>query len=422
MLHTYFSIFSHCILLVVVVFQFWVFSKIFQNVGILSIILLGIFGVLIRQLFYGGCVFNDAAKHWQVGFQDPASISALQTWYFYHDIMFYLIVFGVFVVVHLLASFALFNVRLLDERLESIRNILLARKSGIVLERFSFWKFSTWKLFRWWHLFDDPHTAMEAPLSRTPWRVIDAPVVEIIWTLLPAFALIGIGIPSFILLFLFDEFVEPSQTYKVVGHQWYWVYETVLYLPERVKPYELIFESHMVVTEDLNVGDFRLLDVDVILVVPTLRNLRFAVTSYDVLHCWAVPALGVKLDACPGRINETNVYILRPGLFYGQCSEICGTHHGFMPIVVRAVPPLEYIWWSIAAIEASTLEISPPKADVVPSEELPGYVVVPWVGVDLEKWWEDRESSKWWDLNEPCGRKHQAEYERWKNHGRDRGR
>ena len=149
-----------------------------------------------------------------------------------------------------------------------------------------------------------------------------------------------------------DEMIDPALTLKVVGHQWYWSYEFSDYTTLEGGE-SLNFDSYMLPTEDLvnldadvkEVGRLRLLEVDNRVVLPVETHIRVVITSADVLHCWAVPSLGVKLDACPGRLNQTSMYIKRVGRFFGQCSEICGVNHGFMPIVVDAVSREDYADW-----------------------------------------------------------------------------
>ena len=132
-------------------------------------------------------------------------------------------------------------------------------------------------------------------------------------------------------------------TIKVAGHQWYWSYEYSDYITEDGEALE--FDSYMVPDSDLELGQLRLLDVDNRVVVPVDTHIRFIVTGQDVIHDWAVPSLGVKVDGIPGRLNQTSVLIQREGTYYGQCSEICGVWHGFMPIAVEAVSMEKYIAW-----------------------------------------------------------------------------
>nr|YP_009479494.1 cytochrome c oxidase subunit II [Pagellus acarne]AVV92442.1 cytochrome c oxidase subunit II [Pagellus acarne] len=174
--------------------------------------------------------------------------------------------------------------------------------------------------------------------------ILDSQEIEVIWTILPAFILILIALPSLRILYLMDEINDPHLTIKAMGHQWYWSYEYTDYE-------DLGFDSYMLPTQDLAPGQFRLLEADHRMVIPVESPIRVLVSAEDVLHSWAVPSLGVKMDAVPGRLNQTAFIASRPGVFYGQCSEICGANHSFMPIVVEAVP-LEYFEkWSSLMLE-----------------------------------------------------------------------
>ena len=163
-------------------------------------------------------------------------------------------------------------------------------------------------------------------------------VIEVLWTVLPILVLIVIAVPSFRLLYYSDRTVDADMTIKAIGNQWYWTYQY---------PDHGAFEFDAVMKEDdeLAVGELRLLTTDTMVVVPTEANVRLLVTATDVLHAWAIPAFGVKLDAVPGRLNETWFRVDQPGVYYGQCSELCGTRHGFMPIMVKAVPRDEFEVW-----------------------------------------------------------------------------
>nr|AKU46836.1 cytochrome c oxidase subunit II [Neotrygon kuhlii] len=174
--------------------------------------------------------------------------------------------------------------------------------------------------------------------------ILDSQEIEIIWTIVPALILILIALPSLRILYLMDEVNDPHITIKALGHQWYWSYEYTDYQ-------DLEFDSYMIQTEDLSPGQFRLLETDHRMVVPMQSPIRVLVTAEDVLHAWTVPALGVKIDAVPGRLNQTAFIISRPGIFYGQCSEICGANHSFMPIVVEAVPLEHFENWSSLMLE-----------------------------------------------------------------------
>nr|AAT97357.1 cytochrome c oxidase subunit II [Diplocladius cultriger] len=162
--------------------------------------------------------------------------------------------------------------------------------------------------------------------------------IEVIWTILPAVILMFIALPSLRLLYLLDEINSPSITLKTIGHQWYWSYEYSDFL-------NIEFDSYMIPMEDMKMNSFRLLDVDNRIVLPMNNQIRILVSAADVLHSWTIPSLGVKIDATPGRLNQTNFLINRPGLFFGQCSEICGANHSFMPIVIESVPTNFFIKW-----------------------------------------------------------------------------
>jgi len=146
-------------------------------------------------------------------------------------------------------------------------------------------------------------------------------LIELIWTITPALVLIAIAFPSFKLLYLMDEVIDPAMTIKALGHQWYWSYEYSDFVNDEGESIE--FDSYMVPTEELEEGQLRLLEVDNRVVVPVGTHIRFIVTGADVLHSFAIPSLGIKIDAVPGRLNQTSVLIEREGVFYGQCSEIC---------------------------------------------------------------------------------------------------
>ena len=138
-----------------------------------------------------------------------------------------------------------------------------------------------------------------------------------------------------------DEVHNPALTVKIIGHQWYWSYEYTYFTDSSIHNYE--FDSFMIPEEDLIEGQFRLLEVDNRLVLPVDTHIRIIVTSTDVLHDYAVPSLGLKIDACPGRLNQASLISERIGVFYGQCSEICGVYHGFMPTAIEAVSVENYL-------------------------------------------------------------------------------
>lgn len=165
-------------------------------------------------------------------------------------------------------------------------------------------------------------------------------ILETIWTVIPVLLLIAIGIPSLKLMFFADRIQNADMTIKAIGRQWYWSYE---YPDEKIA-----FDSLMIETADLKPGQLRLLEVDRRIVVPIHATVRVIVTSDDVLHSFAVPSLGIKKDAVPGRLNETWFRIGKEGVYYGQCSELCGVNHGFMPIAIEAVSPEAYATWLAA--------------------------------------------------------------------------
>lgn len=176
--------------------------------------------------------------------------------------------------------------------------------------------------------------------------LVEGTTIEIVWTIIPAIILIFIAFPSLQLLYSMDEVIDPSLTIKAVGHQWYWSYEY-----SDVEEESIEFDSYMVPTSDLEEGDFRLLEVDNRIVVPVNTQVRIVVTGADVIHCFAVPSLGVKADAIPGRLNQVSFLANRPGVFYGQCSEICGSDHSFMPIVIESVSQEKFVNWIITKQE-----------------------------------------------------------------------
>jgi cytochrome c oxidase subunit 2 len=177
-----------------------------------------------------------------------------------------------------------------------------------------------------------------AARNPNPSRTSHNTMLEVVWTVVPVLILVAIAVPSFRLLYFMDRAKEPDLTVKVTAFQWAWEYE----YPDQDG---LKFESYMVPTEQLQPGQRRLLDVDNQLVVPAGKDIRVLVTSRDVIHSLFVPALGVQKYGIPGRTLETWFRADRPGVYYGQCNQICGVNHAFMPIVVRAVPEAEFAAW-----------------------------------------------------------------------------
>nr|ALO70307.1 cytochrome c oxidase subunit 2 [Astenus lyonessius] len=168
--------------------------------------------------------------------------------------------------------------------------------------------------------------------------LLEGQEIEIIWTMIPAIILIFIALPSLRLLYLLDETLNPLVTLKTIGHQWYWSYEYSDFK-------NIEFDSYMIPSNELSIYNFRLLDVDNRIAVPYKSQIRLVVTAADVLHSWTIPSISVKIDATPGRLNQMSFYLNRTGIFYGQCSEICGANHSFMPIVMESISPEYFIKW-----------------------------------------------------------------------------
>lgn len=168
--------------------------------------------------------------------------------------------------------------------------------------------------------------------------LLEGQIIELIWTILPAITLIFIALPSLRLLYLLDELNNPLITLKSIGHQWYWSYEYSDFK-------NIEFDSYITPINELNNNRFRLLDVDNRIILPINNQIRIIVTATDVIHSWTIPSLGVKVDANPGRLNQTNFFINRPGIFFGQCSEICGANHSFIPIVLERISIKNFINW-----------------------------------------------------------------------------
>nr|ATL15438.1 cytochrome c oxidase subunit 2 [Callosobruchus maculatus] len=168
--------------------------------------------------------------------------------------------------------------------------------------------------------------------------LLEGQTIEIIWTVLPAITLIFIAVPSLRLIYILDEINSPMITIKSIGHQWYWSYEYSDFK-------NIEFDSYMIPIDEMKPWNFRLLDVDNRITVPYESQIRMIITAADVIHSWTIPSLGVKIDATPGRLNQTSFIINRAGLFFGQCSEICGANHSFMPIVIESITPNFFIKW-----------------------------------------------------------------------------
>lgn len=246
--------------------------------------------------------YSDAAEPWQFGTQDPATPIMEGMIHFHNYLVFYIIFIGIAV---------------------------------------------CWLLYK--IVIDFNVTKNPIPLKFNHHSLL-----EIVWTILPAVVLVFIAVPSFSLLYSLDDLVEPSLTVKIVGHQWYWSYEYSgdIFADE----FGVVeFDSYILPESDFiadasRYGGLRLLETDNRVVLPIETHIRLLITSADVLHSWAVPSFGIKVDACPGRLSQASIFIKRPGVFYGQCSEICGVNHGFMPIVVHAIDPLLFEIWFLRTV------------------------------------------------------------------------
>jgi cytochrome c oxidase subunit 2 len=234
-------------------------------------------------------IFNDAPQPWQLGFQDSAAPGYTGLVTLHNTVGFYLVVI----------CFSVF-----------------------------------WFLFSIVYYYN----SNKNPIAQK--YLTHGTVLELIWTISPALILIAI---AFKLLYLMDEVISPTLTIKVVGHQWYWSYEYSDFITDSGESID--FDSYMIPESDLELGQFRLLDVDNKLIIPVDCHVRLIVTGADVIHSFAVPSLGLKLDCVPGRLNQVSFLAERAGTFYGQCSEICGVWHGFMPIVVEAVSSPDFLVW-----------------------------------------------------------------------------
>lgn len=250
-------------------------------------------------------IFCDASSSFDANFQEPATPIMEGLINLHHDIFFFLIIITIYVLWFILRTY-------LDTTLEA-----------------------------------------EMTYNESKKIVRHNTLLEFLWTTIPVVILVIIATPSMILIYSMDDIAVPDMTLKIIGNQWYWAYEYIneFYVDENVDELlqgayldsQKIFESRLITEDELEIdGTYRLLSVDNKTVLPIHTNIRLLITSSDVLHSWAVPSLGVKMDACPGRLNQVGIFLNREGLYYGQCSEICGIDHGFMPIVIEAVKLQEF--------------------------------------------------------------------------------
>ncbi len=200
-----------------------------------------------------------------------------------------------------------------------------------------------------------------AKRNPTPSKTTHNTLIEVVWTVAPMLILIIVAVPSLRLLYFQDRAVDAEMTIKAVGHQWYWTYE----YPDH-GGFE--FDALMIADDEIGPGQVRLLETDNRIVVPVDTSVRLLVTATDVIHAWTVPSFGVKVDAVPGRLSETWFRIEREGVYYGQCSELCGVYHGFMPIAVEAVSKEAFADW----VEKARVEFARDDAPARVAQAAPG--------------------------------------------------
>ena len=252
-----------------------------RTTTIMKFILLSIFTFLL-----GSNAFAEQPKNWQLGYQKSVT-SVMDDLVFMHDYILLPIITAISIFVLFLILYAV-------------------------------WKF-------------------KASKNPNPTKTSHNTLLEVLWTVIPCLILVVIAIPSFKLLYKQDVIPKADITIKAIGYQWYWGYE----YPDQ----KIAFEASMIETKDLKPGQPRLLATDKHVVVPVNKVVKVLITANDVLHAWALPAFGVKRDAVPGRINETWFKAEKEGIFYGQCSELCGIKHAFMPITVEVVSEEKYKEW-----------------------------------------------------------------------------
>ncbi len=225
------------------------------------------------------------------------------------------------------------------EEIASFHNLLLViifliSAFVLVLLAVTMWKFS-------------------AKRNPVPSQTTHNTMLEMLWTVVPVIILVVIAVPSFKLLYLSDEIPEKIDvTIKATGNQWYWTYE----YPDHGK---FSFDSNMIPDNEIKPGQVRLLETDTVVVLPVNKNIRVQVTASDVLHAWAIPAFGVKIDGVPGRLNEIWFNATKEGTYYGQCSELCGVNHGFMPIRVDIVSQAKFDAWVAAQRKVAGIDSAP---------------------------------------------------------------
>lgn len=255
-------------------------------------------------------VYNDVGENWGLNFQEEATPIAAGIIDLHNYIMYYLII--IFIIVSYLLGIKIYT---------SYRNNSHFKIGG--------WKSGGTDKVRY---------------------INHSHIIELIWTVIPAIILVIIAIPSFQLLYSLeaDDLIKPSVTLKITGNQWFWNYEISDILIKNHDIYDnfnINFDSYTKSVDDLMAGELRLLDVDNRVLLPINTPIRLLITAQDVIHSFAVPSFGIKTDAVPGRINHASLFILKPGVYYGQCSELCGSAHERMSIVIEGTSLLNYIKW-----------------------------------------------------------------------------
>ena len=299
-------------------------------------------------------IFADSATFWQIGFQNPATPIMEGLINLHHHILFFLIITAVFVLwitarvfmhffyeKYLLEIISTAEVMYESEPDEFLDFYIVGMDQYVPYRNWDYRNIRAFSFyFIWVSAFFLERTFVYSKFTHHSF-------LEVIWTIIPTIILIFIAIPSFIVLYCMDEIVNAAITLKVIGHQWYWSYEYSDYFLNyfSAKTNSIVFDSYMIPEDELEKGQLRLLEVDNRIILPIKTNIRVLITAADVLHAWAVPSLGIKIDAVPGRLNQGTLFIKRPGIFFGQCSEICGVNHAFMPIVVEAVELEKYLNW-----------------------------------------------------------------------------
>jgi len=304
--------------------------------------------------------------HFKKGYLNNKNIYNIFTNFFNHfDILgrSIIILNAVALKLLLILNLLLDSLLLLKKRFNSIEEILVNKNLSTYLF------YTEPKIYFFSNLFDfnilnKKEKGLSYSYMRTYWRSLyndifiinqfkHSGIFEAIWAIFPTSIIIGILIPSLILLYSFEDILNPQLSVKVIGNQWYWTYEFDNWVNNVTKKMEednldeiytkFAFNSVIIDTASLDYGTKRLLEVDNRLVLPTNATIRFLVSASDVLHAFAVPELGFKVDAVPGRLNQIILFINRPGIYYGQCSELCGANHAFMPIVIEGVLPNIFI-------------------------------------------------------------------------------